>query len=139
LRQIPANLKRKANKTEKNGLLHSAASCDGLAGCVPGELLRERIVPAIAPYPVGVNVTTIVRQATACGAVYQDTVILHMPLTALANAPPGEQHIPLKLRYQACSTEICLPPVSLTLDAALNIASSASASKPAQAELFKAE
>jgi hypothetical protein len=61
------------------------------------------------------------------------------PRMALANAPPGEQHIPLKLRYQACSTEICLPPVSLTLDAALNIASSASALKPAQAELFKAK
>jgi hypothetical protein len=67
--------------------------------------------------------------------VYQDTVTLFMPVTALANAPLGEQHIPLKLRYQACSSEICLPPVTLTLDAAINVA--ASAPKPAHPEVFR--
>jgi len=66
--------------------------------------------------------------------VYQDTVILRMPVTALASAPLGEQHIPLKLRYQACSNELCLPPVTLTLDATLNVA--ASAGKPAHSEIF---
>jgi hypothetical protein len=65
--------------------------------------------------------------------VYQDTVTLRMPVTALDNAPLGEQHLPLKLRYQACSSEICLPPVTLTLDAAINVASS---SKPAHPEIF---
>ena len=68
--------------------------------------------------------------------VYQGAVILRLPATALENAPLGEQHIPLKLRYQACSTELCLPPVTLTLDAALNVAASASAAKPAHAEIF---
>ena len=68
--------------------------------------------------------------------VYQETVILRMPLTALASAPLGEQHIPLKLRYQACSNELCLPPVTLTLDATLNITASASAAKPAHQEIF---
>ncbi len=68
--------------------------------------------------------------------VYQDTVTLRMPVTALANAPLGTQHIPLKLRYQACSTELCLPPVTLTLDVAINVAAAASASKPAHAEIF---
>jgi hypothetical protein len=66
--------------------------------------------------------------------VYQDTVTLRLPLTALADAPLGEQHIPLKLRYQACSSEICLPPVTLTLDAAINV--SASSSKPAHTKIF---
>ena len=66
--------------------------------------------------------------------VYQDTVVLRMPVTALAAAPLGEQHIPLKLRYQACSNELCLPPVTLTLDAALNVA--ASSGKPIHADLF---
>jgi hypothetical protein len=65
--------------------------------------------------------------------VYQDTVALKLPLTALANAPLGEQHIPLKLRYQACSSEICLPPVTLPLDAVINLAAS---SKPAHADIF---
>jgi Disulphide bond corrector protein DsbC len=70
--------------------------------------------------------------------VYQDTVVLRMPVTALASAPLGEQHIPLKLRYQACSMEICLPPVTLALDAAINIVAAASAAKPAHAEIFHA-
>jgi hypothetical protein len=68
--------------------------------------------------------------------VYQDTVILRMPVTALANAPLGEQHFSLKLRYQACSTELCLPPVTIPLNAELNVAASASAAKPAHTEIF---
>jgi len=68
--------------------------------------------------------------------VYQDTVVLRLPVTALADAPLGEQHIPLKLRYQACSSELCLPPVTLTLDATLNVAPSASAAKSAHSEIF---
>jgi hypothetical protein len=65
--------------------------------------------------------------------VYQDTVTLKLPVTALANAPLGKQHIALKLRYQACSSEICLPPTTLPLDATINIAAS---SKPAHPEIF---
>jgi len=68
--------------------------------------------------------------------VYHDTVILRMPVTALASAPLGEQHIPLKLRYQACSNELCLPPVTLPLDATLNVTASATAAKPAHSEIF---
>jgi thiol:disulfide interchange protein DsbD len=68
--------------------------------------------------------------------VYQDTVILRLPVTALATAPLGEQHIPLKLRYQACSNELCLPPVNLTLDAVVNVATSDSAAKPAHSDIF---
>ena len=69
--------------------------------------------------------------------VYQDTVILRIPVKALVDAPLGEQHIPLKLRYQACSNELCLPPVTLTLDTTLNVIASASAAKPAHAEIFR--
>ena len=71
--------------------------------------------------------------------VYQDTVVLRMPITALAGAPLGEQHIPLKLRYQACSTEICLPPVTIPLDATINVAASTAASKPVHPEIFSKE
>jgi DsbC/DsbD-like thiol-disulfide interchange protein len=68
--------------------------------------------------------------------VYQGTVTFFMPLTALASAPLGEQHLPMKLRYQACSTEICLPPVTVNVNAVVNVAAS---SKPAHAEIFKAK
>jgi hypothetical protein len=66
--------------------------------------------------------------------VYEDTITLRVPVTVLPSAPLGAQHIPLKLRYQACSTEICLPPVTLTLDAGFNVA--ASAGKSIHPEIF---
>lgn len=68
--------------------------------------------------------------------VYEGTIVLRLPATALASAPLGVQHIPLKLRYQACSTEVCLPPVTLALDASVNVAASASSSKPAHPDIF---
>jgi thiol:disulfide interchange protein DsbD len=68
--------------------------------------------------------------------VYQDTVVLKMPLKVLASAPSGEHHIPMKLRYQACSQEICLPPTTLDIDAVVNVGS---ASKPAHREIFAAQ
>lgn len=68
--------------------------------------------------------------------VYQGTVILRLPLTASANAPLGAQHIPLKLRYQACSAELCLPPVTIPLDAIINVAASASDSRQVHREIF---
>ena len=68
--------------------------------------------------------------------VYQGTVILRLPVNALASAPLGAQHIPLKLRYQACSTELCLPPTTVPLDAAVNIAGSPSEARLAHPEIF---
>ena len=70
--------------------------------------------------------------------VYEGTVILLMPVAASASAPVGPQQIPLKLRYQACSTTVCLPPVTLDLQASINIVANAAAAKPAHAELFPA-
>ena len=69
--------------------------------------------------------------------VYERTVVLKVPVTALPDAPTGEQHIPLKLRYQACSNEVCLPPVTLPVDASVNVAASGGAAHPAHPELFQ--
>ncbi len=68
--------------------------------------------------------------------VYSGSVTILLPLTVLRSAPLGAQHIPLKLRYQACSTEICLPPVTKDVDAILNIVANSSAAKPANPEVF---
>jgi hypothetical protein len=62
--------------------------------------------------------------------VYTDSVTIKLPITVLSSAPLGEQHIPLKLRYQACSTEICLPPVTKDVDARLNIVATPKSAKP---------
>jgi DsbC/DsbD-like thiol-disulfide interchange protein len=67
--------------------------------------------------------------------VYTDTVVLRLPVTVEANAPLGEQHIALKLHYQACSTDVCLPPTTLPVDAVIHV--SAQESHPSHAELFQ--
>jgi thiol:disulfide interchange protein DsbD len=68
--------------------------------------------------------------------VYEGSVILRVPVTVAADAATGAQTIPLKLRYQACSNEVCLPPVTLNVTATVNVAASPSAAKPAHAEIF---
>ena len=70
--------------------------------------------------------------------VYEKTIVLKMAATALPDAPSGAQHISLKLRYQACNNEVCLPPVTLPVDATVNVAASASAAHPAHLDVFQA-
>jgi hypothetical protein len=60
--------------------------------------------------------------------VYEGTAILRLPLTAGAEVALGTQHIPLRVRYQACSDEVCLPPVTVTVDATVNVAASGATS-----------
>jgi DsbC/DsbD-like thiol-disulfide interchange protein len=69
--------------------------------------------------------------------VYTDSVVIRVPLTVLAGAPLGAQHFPMKLHYQACSNEICLPPVTKDVDVTLNIVAAASAAKSANGQYFK--
>lgn len=71
--------------------------------------------------------------------VYEDKIVLRLPLTAEANAPLGAQHISLKLRYQACSNEVCLPPATLEVGANLTISASGTDSHPTHPELFPAQ
>jgi DsbC/DsbD-like thiol-disulfide interchange protein len=69
--------------------------------------------------------------------VYTDTVILHVPVKILAAAPVGAQSFTLKLHYQACSTEICLPPVTKEIPATINVVAAGSAAKAANKEFFQ--
>ena len=71
-------------------------------------------------------------------SVYADKVILRVPLAAESNAPLSTQHIPLRLHYQACNNEVCLPPVTLDVDASVTIAANSANSRPAHPELFPA-
>lgn len=71
--------------------------------------------------------------------VYSDSATLLLPLTALPDAPLGPQHLAMKLRYQACSTEICLPPVTKEVDATIHVVADRSAAKAAHPEVFAAK
>ena len=68
--------------------------------------------------------------------VYTDSVTVRVPLTVLPNAPLGTQHFAMKLRYQACSTEICLPPVTKDVDATINVVAAQAGAKPANPAIF---
>jgi hypothetical protein len=105
---------------------------------IPTDLRAE--VPAgfkLAPvtYPKG-TLQTFTFSKNKKLNVYSGNVTILLPLTVLPTAPLGTQRIPMKLRYQACSTEICLPPVTKEVEATLNIVASASAAKPAHSEIF---
>jgi len=66
--------------------------------------------------------------------VYEGTATLRLPLTASGTVSLGVQHITLQLRYQACSDEVCLPPVSVSVES--NVIVAASGARPANAEIF---
>jgi len=68
--------------------------------------------------------------------VYTDSVVVRVPVTVLASAPLGAQHVAMKLKYQACSQEICLPPVTKDVDATVNVVAGAAQAKAANAEIF---
>jgi len=68
--------------------------------------------------------------------VYTGTVILRLPLTVSKDAPLGPQRLAMKLRYQACSTEICLPPVTKDVELTLNVVASSATVKSSNPDLF---
>lgn len=115
-----------ARKRSADYLIATDLKTDGAAGFKIGDVT----------YPEG-ELHTFSFSKTPLN-VYERTVVLKVPVTTLPDAPAGEQHIPLRLRYQACSNEVCLPPVTLPVDATINVAASAGAAHPAHPELFQA-
>jgi DsbC/DsbD-like thiol-disulfide interchange protein len=68
--------------------------------------------------------------------IYTDSVTVRLPLTVLRSAPLGPQHLAMKLRYQACSMEICLPPVTKDVETTIHVVAGQPAAKPANAAIF---
>jgi hypothetical protein len=68
--------------------------------------------------------------------VYTDTVTVKLPLTVLPDAPLGAQHLAMKLKYQACSQETCLPPVTKDVEATINVVSAQTGAKAANPAVF---
>lgn len=97
---------------------------------VPAGFKAENVI-----YPKGILQTFTFSKEKPLN-VYSGTVILRLPLTVLNNAPLGPQHLAMKLRYQACSTEICLPPVTKDVGLTLNVVAAPAAAKPSNPDLF---
>jgi DsbC/DsbD-like thiol-disulfide interchange protein len=70
--------------------------------------------------------------------VYAGTVTLKLKLTAAATVPLGEMTIPITLRYQACNSSACLPPVKIPLEATVKIAAAGAAGHSVHPEIFRA-
>jgi thiol:disulfide interchange protein DsbD len=68
--------------------------------------------------------------------VYTDSVTVKLPLTVLPDAPLGAQHLAIKLKYQACSQEICLPPVTKDVEATINVVAGQAGAKAANPTMF---
>lgn len=70
--------------------------------------------------------------------VYAGTVTLKLKLTATASAALGDVKIPITLRYQACNSSACLPPVKIPLEATVKIAAAGAAGHAVHPEIFRA-
>ena len=114
-----------ARKKSADYLIATDLKTDGATGFKIGEVT----------YPDG-ELRTFTFSKTPLN-VYEKTIVLKMAVTPLPDAPAGEQHIPLKLRYQACNNEVCLPPVTLPVDATVNVTASAGAAHPAHPDVFQ--
>jgi hypothetical protein len=115
-----------ARKKSAEYLIATDLKTDGATGFKIGEVT----------YPEG-ELHTFTFSKTPLN-VYEHTIVLKVPVTALPDAPIGAQHIPLKLKYQACNNEVCLPPVTLPVDATVNVTETAGAAHPAHPDVFQA-
>lgn len=68
--------------------------------------------------------------------VYEGSVTVRLKMEALDAAPLGTQELPLRLRYQACTNEVCLPPVSLPVRAEFQVAEAGSKGRSVHPEIF---
>lgn len=69
-------------------------------------------------------------------AVYTGQMIVTMKVQADGNAPLGARELPLSLRYQACNSTYCLPPVTIPVSVHLTVATADSAAKALHPEIF---
>jgi thiol:disulfide interchange protein DsbD len=68
--------------------------------------------------------------------VYTDSVTFRLKMTADEKAALGKASIPVTLRFQACNTSACLPPVKIPLALAVNVAAAGKTGKPMNPEIF---
>ncbi len=70
--------------------------------------------------------------------VYAGKVTLKLKLSAGEKAPMGDMTIPITLRYQACNSSACLPPVKIPVEVTVKIAAAGTAEHAVHADIFRA-
>jgi hypothetical protein len=114
-----------AREVSADYLIPTEVRAEVPAGFKPGEVI----------YPKGTLESFAFSKNTKLN-VYSGTVTVKLPLTVLANAPLGPQHLAMKLHYQACSQQICLPPVTKDVDATIHVVATQAEAKPVNAGVF---
>jgi len=69
--------------------------------------------------------------------VYLGTVIAGALLAVSPDAPLGEQSLAVKVRFQACSDQVCQAPADVVLSLRVNVVESSAAVKELNQEVFK--
>ena len=68
--------------------------------------------------------------------VYTEGATIRLKIAAGDKAALGKASIPVTLRFQACNTSACLPPVKIPLTVDVNVVEAGKTGKPANAEIF---
>ena len=71
-------------------------------------------------------------------SVYTGSVTMRLKLSANAHAPLGATTIRMTLRYQACNSTTCLPPVNLPVSVRLEVAAAGTNARSTHPEIFHA-
>ncbi len=93
------------------------------------------LMPGLPKYPPGKSLKVEFDPKPL--AVYDQTVTIHVPIRAAANAAAGKVVLAAKLRFQSCNDQVCLAPTTIpfqipvTVAAAVKAAPKPSAAKPA--------
>ncbi len=69
-------------------------------------------------------------------SVYTGSVTMRLRLSAEAHAALGATTIPMTLRYQACNSTTCLPPVNVPVSVPLEVAATGAKARAAHPEIF---
>jgi DsbC/DsbD-like thiol-disulfide interchange protein len=56
---------------------------------------------------------------------YDDAFVLSLPVRLKHHPPSGRQQIPVSVRLQSCSAEVCLPPTTIHLSVDIDVAPTA--------------
>jgi Thiol:disulfide interchange protein DsbD, N-terminal len=68
--------------------------------------------------------------------VYTGNVTLRARVAVLEDAPLGTRKLPVELRYQACNSQMCLPPVKIPVVVEVRVVPAGTAVRPVHPEIF---
>ncbi len=110
---VPAPWHVNAHKPNEDFLVPTVLTLSPAAGVTAGP----------ASYPAAKQVKLSFSETPL--AVYEDAFTITVPLRATATAAPGAHTLRGTLRFQSCNDQVCLPPATIPVVVAVNVAAGA--------------